>query len=49
MYQGVHYPTDVLVGAIVGAGSAWLAYTAEKWYSKKYNKNKQPVASVFLR
>ena len=40
MYQGVHYPTDVLAGAIVGAGSAWLAYKAEKWIDKKHHKNK---------
>ena len=35
MYQGVHYPTDVIVGAIVGAGSAWLAYKVEQWQDKK--------------
>ncbi len=35
MYQGVHYPTDVLAGAVVGVGSAWLAYKAEKWINKK--------------
>ena len=40
MYQGVHYPTDVLAGAIVGAGSAWLAYKAEKWIDKKYSIKK---------
>jgi membrane-associated phospholipid phosphatase len=48
MYQGVHYPTDILAGAIVGAGSAWLAFKAEKWYSKKYNKNKQPATAFAL-
>jgi membrane-associated phospholipid phosphatase len=26
MYQGVHYPTDILVGAVVGSGTAWLTY-----------------------
>ena len=35
MYQGVHYPSDVLVGALVGSGSAWLAYKAQKWVNKK--------------
>jgi membrane-associated phospholipid phosphatase len=48
MYEGVHYPSDVLAGAMVGAASAWLGYKAEKWYSKKWNKNKQPAASMPL-
>lgn len=32
MHLGVHYPSDVAVGALVGAGSAWLSY----WLSKKF-------------
>jgi membrane-associated phospholipid phosphatase len=48
MYQGVHYPTDVLAGALVGAGSAWLSYKAEKWYSKKMNKNKKTATAFAL-
>lgn len=37
LYQGVHYPTDVFAGAIVGAGSAWLSYRLNKWMHKSKN------------
>lgn len=36
IYQGVHYPTDVLAGAVLGAGSALLAYQAQKWIERKH-------------
>ncbi len=39
MYQGVHYPSDVFVGALVGAGSAWLGYKAQQWFEKKHGLN----------
>jgi membrane-associated phospholipid phosphatase len=32
---GVHYPSDVLGGAIVGAGSAFLCYKANQWLYKR--------------
>ena len=35
MDLGVHYPSDVLAGAIIGAGSAYLSYKAMKWLNKK--------------
>lgn len=35
MYLGVHYPTDVALGAVVGAGSAWLTYKANQWLQHK--------------
>jgi membrane-associated phospholipid phosphatase len=47
MYQGVHYPTDVLVGAVVGSGTAWLAWKAEKWMAKKHTDHKT-TATVSL-
>jgi undecaprenyl-diphosphatase len=38
MYLGVHYPSDVLVGALVGTGSAWLSYKGRQWLSKSKHK-----------
>lgn len=35
LYLGVHYPTDVLAGAIVGSGSAFLCYKLNKWINKR--------------
>lgn len=30
MHLGVHYPSDVFTGAIIGSGSAWLSYFLTK-------------------
>ncbi|MBI3235996.1 MAG: phosphatase PAP2 family protein [Bacteroidetes bacterium] len=38
MYQGVHYPSDVLVGAIIGSGTSWLCYYLNKKYILKKTK-----------
>ncbi|MBK9151012.1 MAG: phosphatase PAP2 family protein [Saprospiraceae bacterium] len=35
MHLGVHYPSDVLAGAIIGSGSAYLTYELNKWINKK--------------
>jgi undecaprenyl-diphosphatase len=37
MYLGQHYPSDVLVGAIVGGGSACLT----NWLNKKFIEKKK--------
>ena len=40
MYQGVHYPSDVVIGAIIGTGSAWLSWKVQRWMQKKQDKKR---------
>jgi len=42
MNLGVHYPSDVLVGALIGAGSAFVTYKVNNWFWKK-QKNKKLI------
>jgi membrane-associated phospholipid phosphatase len=35
-YVGVHYPTDIAAGAVVGAGSAFLIYALEPLITKNF-------------
>ena len=42
MYQGVHYPSDVLVGAIIGSGTALLS----DWINKKTAKRQHKPITV---
>lgn len=35
LYLGVHYPSDVIAGALLGTGSAWLSYKLNKWMHGK--------------
>ncbi|HQW46881.1 MAG: phosphatase PAP2 family protein [Bacteroidetes bacterium] len=43
MHLGVHYPSDVLAGALLGAGSAYATYKVNKmlkqYFAKKYPKS----------
>lgn len=44
LYMGLHYPGDVLAGALVGAGSAFIAYKGQQWLLKRKTKKiKIPV------
>lgn len=38
MNEGVHYPSDVLGGALIGMGSAYLTYKLNKWLNKPIEK-----------
>lgn len=38
MHLGMHYPTDVLAGAVLGAGSAYATYHVNRWLKKRYEK-----------
>jgi membrane-associated phospholipid phosphatase len=35
MDLGVHYPGDVIAGALIGAGSAYLCFAGQKWLNRR--------------
>jgi len=37
MHLGLHYPSDVLAGALLGAGSAYLTYKFNNWLWDNYD------------
>ncbi len=43
---GVHYPSDVLAGALVGIGAAYITNKANHWLKK--NKNRKPGSDIKL-
>lgn len=38
LHAGVHYPSDVAIGIVLGAGTAILSHHINKWYWKKVRK-----------
>ena len=46
VYVGVHYPSDIIVGAIVGTLLAWLVVRLELWLSQRlYGR---PISTRYL-
>lgn len=43
MHLGMHYPTDLLGGAAVGAASAWISYKGGQWLQKRNKKQHTPL------
>jgi len=41
MHLGVHYPTDILSGAVVGTASAFASYYINNWFWKKMDSSKK--------
>ena len=42
LYVGVHYPSDVLAGALVGALSAWIAAAIAKGIAARLRRRREP-------
>jgi membrane-associated phospholipid phosphatase len=38
LHLGVHYPSDVLAGALIGSGSAWLNWKLNSWLLRKWSR-----------
>jgi membrane-associated phospholipid phosphatase len=42
MDLGVHYPSDILAAAIIGSGTSYLCYKANKWLHKRTTQKANP-------
>jgi membrane-associated phospholipid phosphatase len=40
LYLGVHYPTDVLAGALLGTSTSWLTWKVNHWLRKSIENKK---------
>ena len=58
IYLGVHYPGDIVCGAILGFLAAWLVYRIFVWFGKKhpewgsvsfsYNESRQLIYAAVI-
>ncbi|SFV28808.1 phosphatase PAP2 family protein [Thermoflavifilum thermophilum] len=44
---GMHYPSDVLAGMMVGAGSAWAGFRLQQWWLHKQQKKQAEALTAF--
>lgn len=38
LHLGMHHPSDILAGALLGSASAWVSYRSKHWLQKFVNK-----------
>lgn len=48
VYVGAHYPSDVLIGAMLGAGAAYAAILLYRWGSRIFEKRAYGEALLFF-
>ncbi|PZF74074.1 PAP2 family protein [Taibaiella soli] len=42
MYLGMHYPSDVAAGAVIGVASSWITYKGTQWLQHRKQATKKP-------
>ncbi len=46
LHLGVHYPSDVLAGAVFGASSSYISFRANKWFTERKRAKRKKIASL---
>ncbi len=39
IYLGVHYPGDIIVGAVIGLGCGWVGFSLSEWLINRFSKS----------